>query len=136
MYEPQWIPVPLDHAALKELVVFGSGKDTDVIIACADGHRIIFGVGDVRVATEGRVLVESIPFDDVSRTLRFHGPGMRLVEGHVAWPGSEDDEDYSEEITTQLHELCDPSTSEEKKELGFVVDAQFTLRCPPGGRHR
>jgi hypothetical protein len=93
--------LPIEGAALREFVVEGSGKDTEVSAVMADGRRFRFEARDAQleVTVRGTVLTEIQGPDDM--TLRFRYTAKRLVlkRAQVLYPGSE--EDWQEDMKRQ-----------------------------------
>src|SRR5262245_14316300 len=87
----RWISLPLEGVRVDEVVIFGSGKDTDLTIRLTDGRAIELSINDVRLVLHDGAIVESTRWDDVSRTVRLSGPDLSIRRAAVAWPGPDED---------------------------------------------
>lgn len=90
-----WVDVPLAGAALSEIVLFGHGKDADVMVELLDGRRFVMGLG-------GALLVRGCPglesevtrWDDCSLILRYSGEGLELASFRLG-VGVVDEEEFA-----------------------------------------
>ncbi|MEU8887926.1 hypothetical protein [Streptomyces sp. NPDC048442] len=69
--------VPLQGEPLEELMLIGNGKDAEVIVVLGDGRRFVLGLGKgLRVHGCQGLVVETVPWGDISMVVRYSGPGL------------------------------------------------------------
>jgi hypothetical protein len=118
----RWVTLPFTDEPLEAVVHFGSGKDADLELKFADGRRVKLPAGTVRVAVDGRVVIEATRWDDVSLHIEYRGPGRCLHSAQIGLPG--EDADFVAMAESWLAAGC-------HDELPCVVEAQLHLTSGP-----
>lgn len=125
MDDLRWIPLPLEGAQVEEVVIFGSGKDTDLLVRLTGGGHVELAVVDVRLITGEGVVVESTPYDDIKRTIYISGPNLTIRRMAVALSAL--NEEMTADLVKELRTLIHPDG--QRDDLSFVVNALLELAC-------
>jgi hypothetical protein len=118
--EYYWETIVSDPIPVKDVVVLGNGKDSDLRITLTDGRTLDAGVSEFVVSTDGQVTMEYECIDDLNVQVRYSGPGLELRAGRLGY----DDPDEEEEFRRHVREWL---TRDLFAELSFVVHAEITL---------
>lgn len=79
-----FVDLPISDEPLLEVVTFGHGKDTDIMIELHDGRRYVFGLGDgLRLRGCSGLTVEFTRWDDRSVITRYYGEGIVVASARI-----------------------------------------------------
>jgi len=120
--QDDWREVLVGPAPLAEVVIVGSGKDADILIACADGRELSMGAGDVTVSADSSVQAHITWIDDVSVEIRYCGPGLVARSVRVKFDSRDPEgrDAFHEALRAWL-------ASDSSCEFNFCVDADIVL---------
>jgi hypothetical protein len=98
---PTWTELPLAGEHLSEIVLFGDGKDADVMVELLDTRRFVFGLGGaLRVHGCPGLETEVSKWDDRSLIIRYFGQNLKVAAVRLGVP----DEADAEELAADIHE--------------------------------
>ncbi|TLP57024.1 hypothetical protein [Microbispora triticiradicis] len=90
--DPTWMDLPLAGERLSEIVLFGHGKDADVMVELLDGRRFVLGLGGMlRVRGCPAMRSEVIRWDDRSLIIRYRGDNLKIAAFRIEIPSWNDD---------------------------------------------
>lgn len=111
--EPVWVELPLQGERLSEIVLFGNGKDCDLMVELADGRQFVLGLGDpLRVHGCAGLLSQVLRWDDRSLLIRYGGKNLVIAAFRIGTPSWPDElESFQAEVREWLstggtHDLC------------------------------
>jgi hypothetical protein len=121
-----WVDLPFADEALESVVHFGNGKDAELRLTFADGRRLVFDVGAVRVEVDGGVVVETSRWDDVSLIIDYRSADLRLRSAQIGYETERAAEarEFRDSVRAWLAEGYDPV------ELEWVVSFRLHLTSP------
>ncbi|MEV6029571.1 hypothetical protein AB0L65_00390 [Nonomuraea sp. NPDC052116] len=98
---PTWTELPLAGERLSEIVLFGHGKDADVMVELLDERRFVFGLGGtLRVHGCPGLKTEVTRWDDRSLIIRYFGQNLKVVAVRLGVR----DQAEAEELAADIHE--------------------------------
>ena len=115
-----WEEIVTEVASLREMIVWGNGKDCDLVMSLSDGRRLELPVAGVSVLSDGAVRVDVDGPGDSSLRVRYSGPRLEVRSARVGIS------DASQEETAEFREAVRNWRSGEGC-LWRTVDAEITL---------
>lgn len=79
-----WHELLPEPAPLTELVICGNGKDLDLELMLASGHKLEMGAADITVSTDGPVEMRLERVDDRNLKIRYAGPSTEIRSMQVS----------------------------------------------------
>lgn len=99
--DTMWTDIPLGQEPLTEIMLFGNGKDADVVIELLDGRHYSVGLGrGLHITGCPGLEVETLRWDDRSLAIRYFGPDLVLSRLRCEVPtwGDINVDEFREEI--------------------------------------
>ncbi|MBE1585474.1 hypothetical protein ACFPOI_47745 [Nonomuraea angiospora] len=98
---PTWTELPLAGEQLSEIILFGHGKDADVMVELLDGRQFVLGLGGtLRVHGCPGLETEVTRWDDRSLVIRYFGQNLKVAAVRLGVPDRAD----VEELVADAHE--------------------------------
>jgi hypothetical protein len=122
-----WHSVLVGPVSLTDVVIVGSGKEADILIALADGRQLSMGAGDVTVTADSSVRARFTRLDDANVEIRYSGPGLVARSVRVRY------DPRDPEWQDQFHEALRAwLASDSSDEINYCVDADIVLAAEGG----
>ncbi|MFI6732603.1 hypothetical protein ACIBI9_06710 [Nonomuraea sp. NPDC050451] len=98
---PTWTELPLAGERLSEIILFGHGKDADVMVELLDGRQFVLGLGGtLRVHGCPGLETEVTRWDDRSLVIRYFGQNLKVAAVQLGVPDQAD----AEKLATDVQE--------------------------------
>jgi hypothetical protein len=117
-----WHSVVATPTPLTEVVIVGSGKDAEILIALADGRELSMGAGVVTVSADSGVQARITQLDDANVEIRYCGPGLAARSVRLKYDSRDPEwqDEFREDVRAWL-------ANDSSFELNYCVDADIVL---------